>query len=133
MIRRPPRSTLFPYTTLFRSEGSYHIPGRDGARYFLQLWSCILDRGPYLGEDPALEPLDLVAGGEHPRFVLLEFDGDISGVVLEGLAVFVAWRHRAGLLARHLDEVTLAVAVADLEGLQARLQALLGLEAGQPV
>src|SRR2546422_7628128 len=25
MIRRPPRSTLFPYTTLFRSRG--HIPG----------------------------------------------------------------------------------------------------------
>src|SRR4051794_41545228 len=23
MIRRPPRSTLFPYTTLFRSRGSY--------------------------------------------------------------------------------------------------------------
>src|SRR2546429_3350879 len=23
MIRRPPRSTLFPYTTLFRSEGDY--------------------------------------------------------------------------------------------------------------
>src|SRR5258707_8378005 len=23
MIRRPPRSTLFPYTTLFRSEGGY--------------------------------------------------------------------------------------------------------------
>src|SRR2546422_6554013 len=23
MIRRPPRSTLFPYTTLFRSEGSH--------------------------------------------------------------------------------------------------------------
>src|SRR3712207_8742439 len=27
MIRRPPRSTLFPYTTLFRS-----IPGRDRVR-----------------------------------------------------------------------------------------------------
>src|SRR5690349_22542879 len=25
MIRRPPRSTLFPYTTLFRSEMSYRI------------------------------------------------------------------------------------------------------------
>src|SRR2546429_4675939 len=25
MIRRPPRSTLFPYTTLFRSEGVYLI------------------------------------------------------------------------------------------------------------
>src|SRR2546425_3999378 len=28
MIRRPPRSTLFPYTTLFRSFGRV-IPGRD--------------------------------------------------------------------------------------------------------
>src|SRR3712207_6943459 len=27
MIRRPPRSTLFPYTTLFRSW--HHIPGRE--------------------------------------------------------------------------------------------------------
>src|SRR3712207_8115377 len=30
MIRRPPRSTLFPYTTLFRSEVS-----RDGRRVYL--------------------------------------------------------------------------------------------------
>src|SRR5260370_25638150 len=27
MIRRPPRSTLFPYTTLFRSVGDHHVPG----------------------------------------------------------------------------------------------------------
>src|SRR3712207_6996936 len=27
MIRRPPRSTLFPYTTLFRSDGE--VPRRD--------------------------------------------------------------------------------------------------------
>src|SRR5436309_12201364 len=27
MIRRPPRSTLFPYTTLFRSSGHY-VPSR---------------------------------------------------------------------------------------------------------
>src|ERR1039457_1086009 len=33
MIRRPPRSTLFPYTTLFRS-----LPLRDG-------WSAALRRG----------------------------------------------------------------------------------------
>src|SRR5688572_31799387 len=26
MIRRPPRSTLFPYTTLFRSPGAYPHP-----------------------------------------------------------------------------------------------------------
>src|SRR3712207_7326866 len=26
MIRRPPRSTLFPYTTLFRSVGKHEVP-----------------------------------------------------------------------------------------------------------
>src|SRR2546427_13066503 len=31
MIRRPPRSTLFPYTTLFRSQRS-RVGKRDGAR-----------------------------------------------------------------------------------------------------
>src|SRR2546425_2393431 len=33
MIRRPPRSTLFPYTTLFRSQlpGARPQPGRAGA------------------------------------------------------------------------------------------------------
>src|SRR2546430_7540912 len=30
MIRRPPRSTLFPYTTLFRSH--HVVAGRDGER-----------------------------------------------------------------------------------------------------
>src|SRR5438874_9467451 len=30
MIRRPPRSTLFPYTTLFRSPGSF---ARDADRF----------------------------------------------------------------------------------------------------
>src|ERR1022692_754017 len=30
MIRRPPRSTLFPYTTLFRSAGSTHPPRTGG-------------------------------------------------------------------------------------------------------
>src|SRR3712207_8477276 len=28
MIRRPPRSTLFPYTTLFRSLGQPEVPGK---------------------------------------------------------------------------------------------------------
>src|SRR2546425_4070707 len=32
MIRRPPRSTLFPYTTLFRSRGDPRTPGFQGAR-----------------------------------------------------------------------------------------------------
>src|SRR3982750_2238345 len=32
MIRRPPRSTLFPYTTLFRSPARGEAPERTGAR-----------------------------------------------------------------------------------------------------
>src|SRR2546430_14545993 len=31
MIRRPPRSTLFPYTTLFRSPANYFFDGLDAA------------------------------------------------------------------------------------------------------
>src|SRR2546429_5612883 len=49
MIRRPPRSTLFPYTTLFRSlprrrsRSSRHHPApRPGRR-----WSCTRGSGPW--------------------------------------------------------------------------------------
>src|SRR3712207_7364631 len=42
MIRRPPRSTLFPYTTLFRSEGGVHEGRHDP-----------LLRGDRRGADPA--------------------------------------------------------------------------------
>src|SRR2546422_1646378 len=44
MIRRPPRSTLFPYTTLFRSDSAVHQDRR----------------------------LASVVGGEHERHVALE-------------------------------------------------------------
>src|SRR5688572_31570528 len=33
MIRRPPRSTLFPYTTLFRSPGRQHAGGGGAERH----------------------------------------------------------------------------------------------------
>src|SRR3712207_7691539 len=36
MMRRPPRSTLFPYTTLFRSAG-HHERGRGGGRRGLRV------------------------------------------------------------------------------------------------
>src|SRR5258708_29655154 len=32
MIRRPPRSTLFPYTTLFRSPGGFQVPEKRGTK-----------------------------------------------------------------------------------------------------
>src|SRR6266536_4842402 len=42
MIRRPPRSTLFPYTTLFRSRGGARAGPCDGG-------------GPCLGGEPRSE------------------------------------------------------------------------------
>src|SRR3712207_8907613 len=46
MIRRPPRSTLFPYTTLFRSQ-------EPGASLHLPLADAREDGLPVGGEDPA--------------------------------------------------------------------------------
>src|SRR3712207_7444969 len=42
MIRRPPRSTLFPYTTLFRSELDVTLDGHPiiGIRYLDPNWSA---------------------------------------------------------------------------------------------
>src|SRR3712207_7841321 len=42
MIRRPPRSTLFPYTTLFRSKGTFVIRYPRG-RGVLVDWECPLE------------------------------------------------------------------------------------------
>src|SRR2546429_2955570 len=43
MIRRPPRSTLFPYTTLFRSrienDGSWL---RERVGFSRQVWKCVV-------------------------------------------------------------------------------------------
>src|SRR2546426_3425211 len=46
MIRRPPRSTLFPYTTLFRSRRDAHPVGAEQAGRRLDLGLAALDRGP---------------------------------------------------------------------------------------
>src|SRR3989454_12482493 len=54
MIRRPPRSTLFPYTTLFRSQRDdpqARDLGERGRRLHLKLRGGLLSRAPRLGED----------------------------------------------------------------------------------
>src|SRR5258708_27557764 len=48
MIRRPPRSTLFPYTTLFRSDRAYRYPLRDET-------SCSIDTPFPIGWRPSLK------------------------------------------------------------------------------
>src|SRR2546430_14915267 len=64
MIRRPPRSTLFPYTTLFRSEGGAD-PGRDdaplclagiGKRVAHKVYAAALPGCPQNLDDGGLQP-----------------------------------------------------------------------------
>src|SRR2546430_7474949 len=70
MIRRPPRSTLFPYTTLFRSlnyasQGSgttSHLTGE----MFKSLAGVRITHVPYKGSAPALT--DLLAGQGEMMF-----------------------------------------------------------------
>src|SRR5947207_7525582 len=49
MIRRPPRSTLFPYTTLFRSLGPHALAGGgffvDGLKVRKALLGCVFRAG----------------------------------------------------------------------------------------
>src|SRR3712207_7232998 len=64
MIRRPPRSTLFPYTTLFRSTLTLHradIPGRS-----------LHEAGTSLEHD-----------GDGVRMTKTLREGEIAGVVME--------------------------------------------------
>src|SRR5260221_5019662 len=52
MIRRPPRSTLFPYTTLFRSpqRGGHGVAGAGRDQQALRGLPGRLGRGQYVGQ-----------------------------------------------------------------------------------
>src|SRR2546430_12141271 len=48
MIRRPPRSTLFPYTTLFRSGGEREVPVAVQLVQRLQIVECGIGGGDHV-------------------------------------------------------------------------------------
>src|SRR5688572_31445586 len=66
MIRRPPRSTLFPYTTLFRSPGDQVRVGDQHARR-LGMGAEHADRAPALHQQGLViaEPAQLARSEEH--------------------------------------------------------------------
>src|SRR2546426_6668743 len=85
MIRRPPRSTLFPYTTLFRSvagvsdggTGAYYIAMRDTTPYasFLPLNGFIMvlandeiDQGQLFPDNLRNKPMFIINGGKDPLY-----------------------------------------------------------------
>src|SRR3989449_3161335 len=61
MIRRPPRSTLFPYTTLFRSELVQQRPGRAGHDGVLGLPAALAEQ-IFLVDDLGRRPAELEIG-----------------------------------------------------------------------
>src|SRR2546430_12132940 len=68
MIRRPPRSTLFPYTTLFRSSAT--LAGRDPSTDIAVLKCAEADNAvPEFGDVATLKPgsLALVVGRTRAR------------------------------------------------------------------
>src|SRR5260221_6921172 len=71
MIRRPPRSTLFPYTTLFRSISLSDAPSRIRAIRLLAAAGIVWFRGKRHGQGLSWQHLGAVCGiinqGSHDR------------------------------------------------------------------
>src|SRR3712207_7899304 len=72
MIRRPPRSTLFPYTTLFRSVDELHaeelVPGRVGgvvSHDLLELPQGDVQVGDGPGGEVGADEAELARSEEH--------------------------------------------------------------------
>src|SRR5256885_14187645 len=67
MIRRPPRSTLFPYTTLFRSVEGADVDGRLAEVADAELVAILVaDREPQTGSQRDVAADDPVAAHEPP-------------------------------------------------------------------
>src|SRR5207253_1421522 len=111
MLRRPPRSTLFPYTTLFRSHAngfslvrqvleSEHYDGDD----LLAPTRLYLDDVRALRSAADVRALAHVTGGG--------IEGNLARVVPDGLQAVIDWEawERPPVfewLARHIDEAEL--------------------------
>src|SRR5256885_1005264 len=109
MIRRPPRSTLFPYTTLFRSEiGGYVIPRGSG----VSLAQWVVHRDARWFEEPEEFRPERWEGDllkRLPRFAYFPFGGGPrqcignSFATMEAALVLatIAQRFRIRLVAEH--------------------------------
>src|SRR2546430_15815461 len=67
MIRRPPRSTLFPYTTLFRSKVNIFLsndPTREEAIQIIKI-SLLMNGFSLVPEDPDI--VKVIGTGKNPR------------------------------------------------------------------
>src|SRR2546425_2728335 len=120
MIRRPPRSTLFPYTTLFRSSARSLSPQRGHRRSSGPPWpSCVRRAGPRLmlaisfngdrGDSQSCDPENLPSSHR----VLLRTSVDVDLVDSKSDAKRFAGLLDADDVARHVDVRVVAADVTE--------------------
>src|SRR5258708_30300697 len=99
MIRRPPRSTLFPYTTLFRSEDASFWKAADKTSFLID------------GQHPVQNRMDRVRSEEHTS-ELQSPDHLVCRLLLEkkknmlSLDIGTSDIHRIDVLERPVSRVT---------------------------
>src|SRR3712207_9311753 len=83
MIRRPPRSTLFPYTTLFRSQPPFNLPKRwveRKGRLNLNTPFNFVSTADIIGGNSGSPVVN-----KANEFVGIIFDGNIQSLVLDSI------------------------------------------------
>src|SRR3989475_8471198 len=113
MIRRPPRSTLFPYTTLFRSDAALaRLPGHPDYRWTaecaLQVISYVENRSP----EAAGALVEAIRGGKIGFQGL--FANLLTGLLDHETLARAVWP--AGLLARERGLGFAAAQLTDVPG-----------------
>src|SRR2546422_7941327 len=87
MIRRPPRSTLFPYTTLFRSVGFY----KTKARRIKEISRILLDKHGGKVPEKMEELLDLPAVGRKTANCVLVYGLDRKSTRLNSSHGYISY------------------------------------------
>src|SRR2546430_14934834 len=92
MIRRPPRSTLFPYTTLFRSHSALMAPAQEKLEKDLKQTEFAVLREPLVTNVDA----DTIASGDEAREALIRqvimpvrWEESVRLLIDEGVNTFV--------------------------------------------
>src|SRR3989449_11426310 len=89
MIRRPPRSTLFPYTTLFRS-ALFDLAHAKGMRILLRLTNTHMEEQPPMNSATWLGAI-LGAVRAHPALELGALEGNTHFVATNGAGTPDPW------------------------------------------
>src|SRR6266508_902611 len=95
MIRRPPRSTLFPYTTLFRSQGKVVVRLAGNCLLVISLPASDTSRSPHTQAD------DVEVGGIRGREALARLRNVVGrGLIVGGIGGGTAEKAYCGAAAK---------------------------------